>query len=89
MKEIRMYLADLSSWYNSSTELDNIMECAESQGTVWSLQQFVEQFNNGEEPLCEMLADVNGDVVMKACLFDDSEFVCEIKENVFGEWSEK
>ena len=48
MKETRVFVADLSSWYNSSTEEENIMDCAESQGTSYTLTGFVKAWNNGE-----------------------------------------
>lgn len=80
MKEIRIYLADMGSWYCTSSKIENVMECAESQGTVWTLAEFVQQFNDGEEPLCSLLADVTCDVVMKAVLFEDNKFVCEFNK---------
>lgn len=75
MKEQRIYLADLNTWYNSSMELDNVIECAESQGCVWTLEQFVRQFNNGEMGVCNLLADSKGDVVMAVATVEDGVIV--------------
>ena len=60
MAQIKIYIADLSTWYSSSSELDNVMECAESQGTVFTLDEFIDNFNNGE--LTNLL--IGDDVVM-------------------------
>ena len=60
MAQTKIYIADLSTWYSSSSELDNVMECAESQGTVFTLDEFINNFNNGE--LTNLL--IGDDVVM-------------------------
>ena len=64
MAQTKIYIADLSTWYSSSSELDNVMECAESQGTVFTLDEFIDNFNNGE--LTNLL--IGDDVVMAHCL---------------------
>ena len=60
MAQTKIYIADLSTWYSSSSELDNVMECAESQGTVFTLDEFIDNFNKGE--LTNLL--IGDDVVM-------------------------
>ena len=57
MAEIRVCIADLDNWYSNSLDIDNIIECAESQGTVMTLNTFCKQFNNGE--LTELLNKEN------------------------------
>ena len=50
MAETRVYLADSTTWYknlDTNSDLEDIMECAETQGTVYSLQGFEKAFNEG------------------------------------------
>ena len=51
MIETRVYLADSTTWYKNldvDSDIEDIMECAESQGTVYSLEGFEKAFNTGE-----------------------------------------
>lgn len=57
MTEIRICIADLDNWYSNSSDIDNIIECAESQGTVMTIPTFCKQFNDGE--LTELLDKEN------------------------------
>jgi len=54
--EIRVYICDSATWYNSEPQADieNAMDCAEAQGTVLTLPEFIRQFNGGE--LTELLS---------------------------------
>ena len=64
MAETRVYLADSTTWYKNldiNSDLEDIMECAESQGTVYSLQGFEKAFNEGT--LSIDLSDTN--VILK------------------------
>jgi hypothetical protein len=49
-KEIRVFICDSESWYNSTpnADIEDAMDCAESQGTVLTLPEFIKQFNDGE-----------------------------------------
>ena len=50
MVETRVYLADSTTWYKNldiNSDLEDIMECAETQGTAYSLQGFEKAFNEG------------------------------------------
>ena len=74
-KEIRIYVADGDSYYKNidpDSDIEDVMDCAESQGTVFTLGEFVRQFNNGEINLS------GGNTLIRACYFDDNEFVEEI-----------
>ena len=74
--EIRVYICDSESWYNSTpnADIDSAMECAESQGTVLTLPEFIRQFNDGE--LTELLS--KNTVTINMAEFNDGEFVKEI-----------
>ena len=76
-KEIRVYICDSETWYNSTpnADIEDAMDCAESQGTVMTLPMFVNQFNGG------VLNDLlNKDTVtISMAEFKDNEFVREIK----------
>ena len=74
--EIRVYICDSESWYNSTpnADIEDAMDCAEAQGTVMTLPEFVRQFNVG------VLNDLlNKDTVtISMAEFKDSEFIREI-----------
>ena len=49
--EIRVYVADSTDWYKNldgQSDIGDVMDCAEAQGTVMTLPTFIKQFNNGE-----------------------------------------
>ena len=49
--EIRVYVADSTNWYQNldgQSDIGDVMDCAEAQGTVMTLPTFIKQFNNGE-----------------------------------------
>ena len=49
--EIRVYVADSTDWYQNldgQSDIGDVMDCAEAQGTVMTLPTFIKQFNNGE-----------------------------------------
>lgn len=49
--EIRVYVADSTDWYSNldgDSEIGDVMDCAEAQGTVFTLPNFIRAFNNGE-----------------------------------------
>lgn len=75
--EIRVYICDSESWYNSTpnADIDGAMECAETQGTVMTLPTFIQQFNNGE--LAELL-NKNTVTLSMAEFTTDGEFLREI-----------
>ena len=77
MTEIRVYICDSESWYNSTpnADIDEAMECAEAQGTVMTLPVFIQQFNDGE--LADLLE--KDTVTISMAEFEDGEFVKEIK----------
>ena len=74
--EIRVYICDSESWYNSTpnADIEDAMECAETQGTVLTLPEFIRQFNDGE--LTELLS--KNTVTINMAEFNDGEFVKEI-----------
>lgn len=76
-KEIRVYICDSESWYNStpSANIEDAMDCAESQGTVLTLPEFIRQFNDGE--LTELLS--KNTVTISMAEFEDNEFIREIE----------
>ena len=70
MAETRVYLADSTTWYKNldiNSDLEDIMECAETQGTVYSLQGFEKAFNEGT--LSIDLSDTN--VILKFVTIGD------------------
>lgn len=74
-EEIRIYVADGDSYYkdiDGEGDIEDIMDCAESQGTVFTLPEFIKQFNNGEVNLS------GGNTVIRACYFNDNQFVGEV-----------
>ena len=75
--EIRVFICDSESWYCSTpnADIEDAMDCAESQGTVMTLPMFISQFNGG------VLNDLlNKDTVtISMAEFKDNEFVREIK----------
>jgi hypothetical protein len=75
--EIRVFICDSEFWYSDTpnADIEDAMDCAESQGTVMTLPTFIEQFNNGE--LANLL---NKDTVtISMAEFSGSEFIKEIK----------
>lgn len=75
--EIRVYICDSESWYCSTpnADIEMAMECAETQGTVLSLPEFIRQFNDGE--LTELLSK-NTVTINMAEFTADGEFLREI-----------
>ena len=81
-KEIRVYICDSETWYNSTpnADIEDAMDCAESQGTVMTLPTFIQRFNDGE--LTELLS--KNTVTISMAEFEETapdyyEFVKEIK----------
>ena len=71
MEDIRVYVANSDSWYKNldgESDLDDVMDCAEAQGTVYTLPNFVRAFNNGEVDLS------GGNTVLRIAEFDGYEF---------------
>lgn len=57
MIETRICIADLSKWKNNSHDIENIIECAESQETVMALETFIAKIQNAE--LKHIISDPN------------------------------
>ena len=76
--EIRVFICDSESWYSDTpnADIEDAMECAETQGTVMTLPTFIEQFNNGE--LTELLSK-NTVTISMAEFTDDGEFLREVE----------
>ena len=77
-KEIRIYIADSTDFYRNidiDSDAEDIMDCAESIGTVYSLGEFIRQFNEGE--LTVNLNDSN--IILKAYYFENGEFAGEVE----------
>ena len=76
--EIRVYICDSESWYNSTpnADIEDAMDCAESQGTVMTLPTFIQQFNNGE--LTELLSK-NTVTINMAEFTTGGEFLREVE----------
>ena len=75
--EIRVFICDSSTWYTDpQTDIDMIMTCAESQGTVMTLPTFIQQFNNGE--LADLLEKDTVTIDM-AEFTTDGEFLREVQ----------
>ena len=75
MKEIRVYLADSNTYYKNldgESDMEDIMDCAEAQGSVYSLPNFIRAFNAGEVTLTE-------DTVMRMAEYEDHNFIQEVK----------
>lgn len=75
MKEIRVYLADSNTYYKNldgESDMEDIMDCAEAQGNVYSLPNFIRAFNAGEVTLTE-------DTVMRMAEYEDDNFTQEVK----------
>ena len=50
MAETKIYLADSTTWYknlDTNSDIEDIMECAEAQSTIYSLDDFAKAFNDG------------------------------------------
>ena len=77
MTEIRVYICDSEDWYCDApnADIEMAMDCAESQGTVLTLPEFIRQFNNGE--LTNLLE--KNTVTINMAEFEDGEFIREIK----------
>ena len=74
-KEIRVFLANSVDYYmnlDGQSDIENVMDCAEAQGTVMTLPKFVQMFNNGELNLSE------DTTVIRMAEFENGEFVKEI-----------
>ena len=74
MKEIRVYLADSNTYYKNldgASDMEDIMDCAEAQGSVYSLPNFIRAFNAGEVTFTE-------DTVMRMAEFENYEYVREV-----------
>ena len=75
MKEIRVYLADSNTYYKNldgESDMEDIMDCAEAQGSVYSLPNFIRAFNAGEVTFTE-------DTVMRMAEYEDHNFIQEVK----------
>ena len=74
-QEIRVYVANGDTWYqnlNPESNIDDVMECAESQGTVMLLPRFIKMFNNGELDL------TGGNTIIRMAIFEGATFVREV-----------
>ena len=78
MTEIRVYLADMATKYyrdlGTTAPIEEVIECAESQGNVMTLPAFIDLFNKGELPLNETTI-----IRMAEYDTDQYEFIREIK----------
>ena len=78
MEEIRVFIADSTDYYmnlDGETPIENVMECAEAQGNVMTLETFIDLFNKGE-------LDLSGEnTVLRMAAFDTDqyEFIREIR----------
>ena len=75
MKEIRVFLANSVDYYmnlDGQSDIVDVMDCAEAQGTVMTLPKFVQMFNNGELNLSE------DTTVIRMVKFEDGEFIKEV-----------
>lgn len=74
--EIRVYIADSTSYFmnlDEDTEIGIVMDCAEAQGTVYTLPNFIHAINNGE-------VDLSGEnTIIRMAEYKDNEFIKEIK----------
>lgn len=76
--EIRVYVADSTDYYmnlDGQSDIENIMDCAEAQGNVMTLETFIDLFNKGE-------LDLSGEnTIIRMAEFDTDqyEFIREIK----------
>ena len=75
-KEIRVFICDSEDWYcdTPNADIEMAMDCAESQGTVLTLPEFIRQFNNGE--LTNLLN--KSTVTISMAEFEGGEFIREI-----------
>ena len=75
--EIRVYIANSDTWYQNidpQGDIEDVMDCAESQGTVMTLPKFIEMFNNGELDL------TGGNTIIRMVEFTaDGEFLREVE----------
>ena len=75
-KEIRVFIADSTDFYRNidiNSDIEDVMDCAEAIGTVFTLSNFIKEFNMGNVNL----ADAN--IVLRMAVFEDNQFVEEIK----------
>ena len=76
--EIRVYVADSTDYYmnlDGQSDIENVMDCAEAQGNVMTLETFIDLFNKGE-------LDLSGEnTIIRMAEFDTDqyEFIREIK----------
>lgn len=71
-QEIRVYIAN-SNNLNLESNIGDIMDYAESQGTVMTLPKFIELFNNGELDL------TGSNTIIRMAIFEGTTFVREVK----------
>ena len=75
-KQIYVYVADSTDWYKdlySDSEIGDIMDCAEAQGGVYTLPNFIKKFNTTG-------IDLSGEnVQMRMAEYDGDDFVREIR----------
>lgn len=75
MKEIRVFVADSTDYYmniDGKSDIVDVMNCAEDLGTVYTLPNFIKQFNNGE-------VNLSGEnTVLRMAEFKNGEFVKEV-----------
>ena len=73
--EIRVYVADSTDYYmnlDDQSDIENVMDCAEAQGTVMTLPIFIQQFNAG-------IIDLSGgNTIIRMAEFNEDGFVKEI-----------
>lgn len=77
--EIRVYLANSTDYYKNldgQSDIEDIMDCAETQGNVMTLHTFIDLFNKGE--LTELLKDINTVMRMAEFDLDQYEFIREV-----------
>ena len=75
-KEIRVFVADETDFYRNidmDSDIEDVMDCAEAIGTVFTLPNFIKEYNLGNINL----ADSN--IILRMAVFEDNQFVEEIK----------
>ena len=73
--EIRVYVADSTDYYmnlDDQSDIENVMDCAEAQGTVMTLPVFIKWFNEGEINL------FSENTIIRMAEFNEDGFVKEI-----------
>ena len=77
--EIRVYIADSTDYYmnlDGQSDIEDVMDCAEAQGNVMTLETFIDLFNKGE-------LNLSGEnTIIRMAEFDTDQYEF-IKEMVF------